>query len=99
MWQRLGVLGGIITAIITTSSILLPILRSDASPWASVLRVEGVRSEVIAMHITLTWRDYCEAERMRNAFALRGIVDDLQNLEQQYAGLNDGRELPLRPCP
>ena len=35
---------------------------------------------------------------MRNIFALRGIVDDLQNLEQQYAGLNDGRELPLRPC-
>jgi hypothetical protein len=69
------------------------------SPWASVLRVEGGRSEVIAMHITVTWRDYCEAERMRNAFPLRGIVDDLQNLEQEYAGLNDGRELPLRPYP
>jgi hypothetical protein len=54
---------------------------------------------VIAMHLTLTWRDYYEAERMRNAFALRGIVDDLQNLEQQYASLNGGRELPLRPCP
>jgi hypothetical protein len=36
---------------------------------------------------------------MRNTFALRGIVDDLQNLEQQYTGLNDGRELPLRPRP
>jgi hypothetical protein len=36
---------------------------------------------------------------MRNAFAVRGIVDELQNFEQQYALLNDGRELPLRPLP
>jgi hypothetical protein len=87
------------SAIVAASSILLPMLRSDASLWASVLRVEGVRSEVIAMHITLAWRHYREAERMRNAFALRGIVDDLQNLLQEYASLNDGRELPFRPCP
>jgi hypothetical protein len=32
-------------------------------------------------------------------FALRGIVDDLQNLDQQYSSLNDGRELPPCPCP
>ncbi len=73
--------------------------REPQTRTLTVLRVEGVRSEVVAMHITLTWRDYCEAERMRNTFALGGILDDLQNLEQQYALLNDGRELPLRPCP
>jgi hypothetical protein len=41
MWQRLGVLGGVTTPIVAVSSILVPILRSDASPWASVIRVEG----------------------------------------------------------
>jgi hypothetical protein len=61
-------------AIVAASSMLLRILRSDASPWASVLRVEGVRSEVLTMHITLTWRDYCEAERMRNAFAVSWTI-------------------------
>src|SRR5438067_13261183 len=98
-WKRLSAIAGAVAAFIAIAGAAMPIIRSDPSPWASVVRVESVRSDIVAMHITLTWSNYCEAERMKNALAMQAVINDVENLEQQFASLNDGRELPLRPCP
>lgn len=97
--RRWGTIAGCATALAAGLGAAAPIIRSDPSPWASVARVESVRSDIIAMHITLTWENYCVAERLNNGLAMQAVMSDLGNLEQQYAKLNDGRELPLRPCP
>jgi len=98
-WRRLGTIAGCATALAAVLGAAAPVIRSDPSPWASVARVETVRSDIIAMHITLTWENYCVAERLENGLAMQAVMSDVDNLEQQYAKLNDGRELPLRPCP
>jgi hypothetical protein len=97
--KRLSHIAGGVAAVVAVMGAAMPIIRSDASPWASVLRVESVRSEILAMHITLTWSSYCQAARLKNALAMQAVMDDINDLEQQFARLNDGRELPLRPCP
>ena len=98
-WRRLGVIAGCATALAAVLGAAAPVIRSDPSPWASVARVETVRSDIIAMHITLTWENYCTAERLNNRLAMQAVMRDVDNLELQFARLNDGRELPLRPCP
>lgn len=98
-WKKLSQIAGGAAAIIAVTGAALPVIRSDASPWASVARVESVRSDIIAMHITLTWSSYCEAERLKNVLAMQAVMNDIEYLEQQFARMNEGRELPLRPCP
>ncbi|HEX5278945.1 MAG TPA: hypothetical protein VFW28_02590 [Micropepsaceae bacterium] len=98
-WRRLGTIAGCATALAAVLGAAAPVIRSDPSPWASVARVETVRSDIIAMHVTLTWENYCTAERLKNRLAMQAVMRDVDNLEQQFARLNDGRELPLRPCP
>ena len=98
-WRRLAAIAGCATALAAVLGAAGPVIRSDPSPWASVARVESVRSDIIAMHITLTWENYCVAERLRNGLAMQAVMSDVEDLEQQYAKLNAGRELPLRPCP
>ena len=98
-WRRLGTIVACATALAAALGAAAPVVRSDPSPWASVARVEGVRSDIIAMHITITWGNYCVAARLKNGLAMQAVMSDVDNLEQQYARLNDGRELPLRPCP
>src|SRR5690242_14680231 len=98
-WKRLSHVAGGVAAVVAMMGAAMPIIRSDASPWAGIARVEGVRSEIVAMHITLTWSGYCQAARLKNVLAMQAVMDDIQNLEQEFARLNEGRELPLRPCP
>lgn len=98
-WRRLGVAAGCATAFLAVLGAAGPVIRSDPSPWASVVRVESVRSEILAMHVTLTRASYCAAERAHNVLAMEAVMSDVENLEQQYAKLNQGRELPIRPCP
>ena len=95
-WRQLAAICTVAAAI---GGIATPIIRSDAAPWASVARVEGVRSEVIATDIGIVWASYCEAERMSNKYARRAAASHIETLEQDYAALNEGREVALLPCP
>src|SRR5437660_7251164 len=95
--KRTSAIAAGVAAVIAVAGAVTPIIRSDASPWSSVARVESVRAEIVAMHITLTWSNYCEAARAKNLLAMQAVMSDVENLEQQYSRLNDGRELPLRP--
>ena len=97
--KRWSQIAGGAAALVAVMGTATPIIRSDASPWASVVRVESVRSDILAMHLTLTWSSYCEAARLKNVLAMQAVMNDIENLEQQFARLNEGRELPLRPCP
>src|SRR5437868_6607797 len=97
--KRWSQIAGGAAALVVVMGTAMPIIRSDASPWASVVRVESVRSDILAMHLTLTWSSYCEAARLKNVLAMQAVMNDIENLEQQFARLNEGRELPLRPCP
>ena len=98
-WKKWSQIAGGAAALVAVMGTAMPIIRSDASPWASVVRVESVRSDIVAMHLTLTWTGYCEAARLKNVLAMQAVMNDIENLEQQFAKLNEGRELPLRPCP
>jgi len=95
-WRQIAAICTIVAAI---GSIAAPIIRSDAAPWASIERVEGVRSAVIATDIGIVWASYCEAERMNNRYALQAASQHIETLEQNYAALNEGREVAILLCP
>lgn len=88
-----AVLAGLILSAVSVMA------KSDWPPFAGIVRVDDLRSDVITLAIELKWDRYCDAEKTGNQMAERGIDGDIQGLQIQYAKLNSGREVPLRNCP
>lgn len=98
-WKNTGIVLGVIVTVGGLIGAARPVLQSDPPPLASIARVNGVSSEVIAGHIDDVMRDYCASELSGNRSAEIAEMRDVSDLETEYASLNDGKAWPLSPCP
>lgn len=97
-WKQIGVVCGALVALVTLGAMAMPLLRSDAPPWANLDRVDDVKAIIVRGNIMGRWSAKCEAVRVGNVGLVLALDAQISDLQDGYVVLT-GRPYRLERCP
>ena len=107
-WKNGGVVVAALVGIFSLSSVALPVLQSDAPPWASIRTVgqaammvrdsiDDLKADIIAARLFNYRREQCKAIRGGDMRLAATIGDQIQMTVAEYFATT-GRTFDIRPC-
>jgi hypothetical protein len=107
-WKNVGIVVAAFVGVFSLSSVALPLLQSDAPPWASrrtvgetakMVResISDLKADIIAARLFNYRREQCKAIRSGDMRLAATIGNQIQSTAAEYFATT-GQVFDLRPC-